>query len=61
MTEICGGWYMKECAKGLPTLRISTLSKKAQDKEEGTFKNHMNLISGGMIVNYNYIVTSLNG
>ena len=34
MTEICGGWYMGKSAKGLPPLRISKLSKKAQDKED---------------------------
>ena len=27
MTEIGGGWYMEKSAKGLPPLRISTLSK----------------------------------
>ena len=61
MTEIGGGWYMKECAKGLPTLRISTLSKKAQDKEDEIKNNYMKLISGGMIGDSNYIGTSLNG
>ena len=34
MTEIGGGWYMGKSSKGLPTLRISKLSKQAQDKEE---------------------------
>ena len=34
MTETCGGWYMENIYKGLPLLRISTLSKKAQDKED---------------------------
>ena len=34
MTEIVGGWYMGESAKGLPPLRRSTLSKIAQDKED---------------------------
>ena len=34
MTKIGGGWYMKKSAKGLPPLRRSTLSKKAQDKED---------------------------
>ena len=33
MTDIGGGWYMEKIAKGLPPLRISILSKKAQDKE----------------------------
>ena len=34
MTEIGGGWYMEKSAKGLPPLRRSTISKKAQDKED---------------------------
>ena len=33
MNEIGGIWYMEKSAKGLPPLRISTLNKKAQDKE----------------------------
>ena len=30
MIEIGGGWYMKKSAKGLPPLKIPTLSKKSQ-------------------------------
>ena len=40
MTEIGGGWYMEKSAKGLPLLRISTLSKKPQDKEDEIKKNY---------------------
>ena len=47
-------------AKGVPPLRRSTLSKKSQDKEDEN-KNYMRLISGGNIINSNYIGTSLNG
>ena len=61
MTGIGGEWYMEKSAKGLPSLRISTLSKKAEDKEDEIEKSYMNLISGGMIINSNYIGTSLNG
>ena len=34
MTEIGGGWSMVKCAKGLPPLNISTLSKKAPDEKD---------------------------
>ena len=34
MTDIGGGWYMGKTAKGLPPLRIPTLSKKAHDKQD---------------------------
>ena len=34
MTEIGGGWYMGKSSKGIPPLRISKISKKAQDKED---------------------------
>ena len=37
MTEIGCGWYMEKRSKGLPPLRRSTLSKKAQDKEDNFF------------------------
>ena len=60
MTEIGGGWHLKKIAKGLPPLRISKLSKKSQDKEN-EIKNHLKLISGGMIGDYIYIGTILNG
>ena len=61
MTEIGGRWYMEKSARGLPPLRISILIKKAQDKEDEIRKNYMKLISGGIIVNSNYIATRLNG
>ena len=61
MKEIGVGWYMEKMAKGLPSLRRSTLSKKSQDKEDEIKKNYMKLISCGMIRNSNYIGTSLNG
>ena len=38
MTEIGGGWYMKKIVKGLPPRIIPKLSKKAQDKEDKSFK-----------------------
>ena len=47
--------------KGIPILRISKLSKKAQDKKGKIKKNYMKLIVGGIIVNFDYIGTSLNG
>ena len=47
-------------AKGLPQLRRSKISKKAQDKEDVIKENYMKLISGGMIGDPNYIVTNLN-
>ena len=34
MTEVGGGWYMEKSAKVIPPLKISKLSKKAQDKED---------------------------
>ena len=34
MTDIGGGWYMGKSDTGIPQLRISTLSKKSQDKED---------------------------
>ena len=61
MTEIGGGWHIDKISKGLPPLRRSILSKKAQDKEDEIKKNYMKLISGGIIVNSSYIGTSLNG
>ena len=60
MTEIGGGWYTEKITKGLTLLRIPKLSKKAQEKEEEN-KKHMKLIGIVMIVNSNYIGTSLNG
>ena len=61
MTDIGGGWYMKNSAKGIPPLRITKLSKKAQERQGEIKKNYMKLISGGMIGDYNCIVTNLNG
>ena len=46
--------------KGITLLKIPKLSKKAQDKEYKT-KKYLKLIGIGMIGNYNYIGTSLNG
>ena len=34
MTDIGGGWYLEKIAKGLPPLKRSKLSKKAQEKED---------------------------
>ena len=47
--------------KGLPPLRRSTLSKKAQDEDDKIERNYIKLINGGMIRNSNCIRTSLNG
>ena len=60
MTALGGGWYMEKITKGLPPLRRSKPSKKTQEKEK-EIKNYMNLIGIGMIGNFNYIGTSLNG
>ena len=38
MTDIGGGWYMKKISKGIPPLKRSKLSKKAQDKEDAIKK-----------------------
>ena len=34
MTDIGGGWYMEKSAKGLPPLKRSKPSKKAQDNQD---------------------------
>ena len=34
MTDIGGGWYMEKSARGLPPLRRSKLSKKAQERQD---------------------------
>ena len=52
---------MEKSAKGLPPLRRPKISKKAQEKQDEIQNIYMKLISGGIIVNYNYIVTNLNG
>ena len=48
-------------ARGLPPLKRTKLSKKAQDRHDIIFKNFMNIIGGRMIGNSNCIGTSLNG
>ena len=52
---------MEKSAKGIPPLRRTKLSKKAQEKQDEIQKNYMKLISGGMIGNCNCIGTILNG
>ena len=61
MTEIGGGWYMGKIAKGLQTLRRPRLSKKVQASRMKFKTRYMEIISGEMIENSNYIGTSLNG
>ena len=34
MTDIGDGWYLKKFQKGLPTLKRTKLSKKAQDRHD---------------------------
>ena len=34
MTDIGGGWYMEKSDKGLPILRRTKLSKKAQENQD---------------------------
>ena len=34
MTDIGGGWYMENSAKGLPPLRRTKPSKKAQERQD---------------------------
>ena len=34
MTDIGGGWYLKKCARGLPPLKRTKLSKKAQERHD---------------------------
>ena len=60
MIEIGGGRYMGKSTNGLPPLKRSKISKKSQEKDD-EIKNYTKLISGGMIGDYNYIGTSLNG
>ena len=60
MTKIGGGWF-KKSAKGLPPLRRTKLTKKAQENQDEIQKNYMKVISGGMIGDSNCIGTSLNG
>ena len=51
----------EKCAKGLPPLKRTHVSKKAQDRHDLIKKNFINLIGGVMIGNSNCIGTSLNG
>ena len=51
----------EKCEKGLPPLKSTKLSKKAQDRHDLIKKHSMDLIGGGMIGNSNCIGTSLNG
>ena len=37
-TEIGGGWYLGNISNGLPSLRISKLSKNSQEKEDENLK-----------------------
>ena len=34
ITDIGGGWYLEKCAKGLPPLKITKLSKEAQNRDD---------------------------
>ena len=34
MTDIGGGWYLEKFAKGLPPLKRTKLSKKAQERHD---------------------------
>ena len=34
LTDIGGGWYMKKCSRGLPPLKRTKLSKKAQERQD---------------------------
>ena len=34
MTYIGGGWYLKKCARGLPPLKRTKLSKKTQESQD---------------------------
>ena len=53
MIDVDDGWYMEKIANGLPPLRKTKLSRKAQERQDEIFKNYMKLISGGMIGNSN--------
>ena len=39
-TDIGGGWYLKQCKKGLPPLKRTKLGKKAK-KGQGLIKNEL--------------------
>ena len=34
MTDIGSGWYLKKCVRGLPPLKRTKLSKKAQERHD---------------------------
>ena len=34
LTDIGGGWYLKKCARGIPPLKRTKLSKKSQERQE---------------------------
>ena len=34
ITDIGGGWYLEKCAKGLPPLKRTKLSKRAQKRHD---------------------------
>ena len=34
ITDIEDGWYLKKCEKGLPPLKRTKLSKKAQERDD---------------------------
>ena len=34
ITDIGGGWYLKKCEKGIPPLKRTKLSKKAQERHD---------------------------
>ena len=60
ITDIGGGWCLEKCEKGLPPLKRTEISKKAQERDDIIFKNFLNIIGGGIIGNSNCIGTSLN-
>ena len=34
IADIGGGWYLEKCAKGLPPLKRTKISKKAQERHD---------------------------
>ena len=38
MTGIGSGWYMEKGARGLPSLRITKLSKKVKERQDEIYK-----------------------
>ena len=48
-------------ARGLPPLKRTKLSKKAQERQDVIERDYLKLIVGGMIGDSNCIGTSLNG